>query len=790
MRTSRSLSCLAVAVAIFAGLTSVPAARAADQAAAPSFAAVDQIVNDAVASGAIPGGVLLVGQGDAVLYRKAYGSRAVEPAKVAMTEDTIFDMASCSKVIGTATSVMILVDRGKINVTDPVAKYLPAFAANGKAEITVEQLLLHRSGLTPDNSLKDYADGPAKAMERVYALPTVYPPGSKISYSDVNYIVLGEIVRTVSGKPLSEFARDEIFRPLGLKDTCYLPAAGLKPRIAPTEQRENRWMIGEVHDPRAYLLGGFAGHAGVFSTVDDVGRYCRMILAGGTLDGKRILSEAAVREMLKPRCLEAGGGCRGYGWDILTPYSSPRGRYFTKGVSFGHTGYTGTAMWLDPVHNCYVIFLTNHVHPKDTGSDTIVALRRKISTAVGAAILPAAEIAKIDEEMKTAASPPEGPTGAPAKVLCGIDVLKRDGYKPLVGRKIALITNHTGRDQDGNRNVDLLRKAPGLNVVKIFSPEHGLYGAVDEKVGNTIDKETGLQVYSLYGETRRPNDKMLEGIDTLVFDIQDIGARFYTYPATMGWCMEEAAKRNIKFFVLDRPNPITGLLVAGPLADKEKLGFTALMQEPIAHGLTLGELATMFNAENKVGCDLTVIKVEGWKRSMWYDETGLMWVNPSPNMRNLTQGLLYLDVCLLEATNVSVGRGTDQPFEMFGAPWIDSRKLSAALNGAKMPGLRFLPIEFTPAKGSKLGGQKCGGVYVMVTDRLAVESVTSGLKMAWYLKELFGDKFEIKGVNNLLVNTKVMDALKTTKDPSTLPALWADDLAKWKAVREKYLMYK
>ena len=762
-------------------------------------AALDDVIADGIRNGDFPGAVLLVGRGDQIVYRKAYGNRAVQPEKVPMTVDTVFDMASVSKVMATATSIMVLVERGQVRLEDRVTKYLPDFGANGKEGVTVEQLLLHTAGFIPDNSIKDYQDGIEKAFERIYALKPIYPPGTQFRYSDVGYIVLGEIVRVVSGRPLDRFAREEIFEPLGMKDTMYLPTEALKARCAPCEQREGRWMIGEVHDPRAYLMGGVAGHAGLFSTADDVARYCRMILNGGELDGRRVLKRETVEMMIKSRCLPDGTNCRGYGWDVDTGYGAARGRIFKRGKTFGHTGFTGTSFWLDPENRSYVILLSNHVHPKDNGRP-ISAVRREVGTLAAALLLVAPQADRqLSSALPRITGAPQGPvidrpsrpaSGPPANVLCGIDVLKRDGFKILEGRRIGLITNHTGRDREGNRTVELLTQAKNIQVLKLFSPEHGLYGELDEHVSNTIDKKTGLPVYSLYGpKTRRPNDEMLEGLDTLVYDIQDIGARFYTYPATLGNCMEEAAKRNIRVVVLDRPNPITGLTIDGPLADKNRLGFTAYMQMPVVHGMTIGELARMFNAENKINCDLVVVPVEGWTREMWWDETGLLWINPSPNMRNLTQAALYPAVCLLEATNVSVGRGTDQPFEYLGAPWIDGVKLAAALNAANLPGLRFVPIEFTPTS-SKHANKKCGGVYIIVTDRNAIEPVRSGLTIAWHLKALFGKAFEIDKVINLLANAETLEALKKTDDPARLPEGWVDDVEGFRKIRAKYLMYK
>ena len=378
---------------------------------------------------------------------------------------------------------------------------------------------------------------------------------------------------------------------------------------------------------------------------------------------------------------------------------------------------------------------------------------------------------------------------ARADVLCGIDVLERDNYKQLDGRKVAIITNQTGRDRAGRRVVDLLHDAKNLTVVRLFSPEHGLYGKLDEKVGHGVDEKSGLKVYSLYGETKRPTDEMLEGVDTLVFDIQDIGTRYYTYIATMGNCMQEAAKRKIRFVVLDRPNPIGGTRVAGPIAEEKFFGFTAFGPLPVVHGMTAGELAGLFNDEYKIHCDLTVIPCEGWSRDMWFDATDLMWVNPSPNMRNLTQATLYPCVGLLEGTNVSVGRGTDQPFELFGAPWIDGRKLAAALNGANLPGLRFVPIEFTPTS-SVHKGKNCQGAYLIVTDRNALQPVTSGLSIAWHLRKLFGDEFKIDDVVKLLQSRAALEAMKSSTDPSTLSTTWKGDLESFRKTRAKYLLYR
>ena len=698
----------------------------------------------------------------------------------------------------------------------------------GKRAITVEQLMTHRSGLIADNEVRDFEQGPAKAMENIWRLAPVAAVGSRFIYSDVGYIVLGELIRRVSGKPVDQFAAENIFTPLGMTTTGFKPlerfGEGLRNRIAPTEKRggnrrvestgessggEERWMRGEVHDPRAWLLGGVAGHAGLFSTAEDLAIYCQMILNGGEYRGQRVLSPLAVRRMTEGRPSGGNGGegvVRGLGWDIFTGYSANRGDLFPIG-SFGHTGFTGTSLWLDPSSQTFVVFLSNRVHPRldpqkpaDVGS-----LRGRVASVVAASILTppnaaASPVATLPgmrvEEMVAAANASSASiNGSLANVvttratLNGIDVLKRDGFAALKGRRVGLITNHTGRDLDGANTIDLLFKAPDVKLVALFSPEHGIRGALDqEKITNTVDEKTGLPVFSLYGETRRPTPEMLKGIDTLVFDIQDIGARFYTYISTLGLALEEAGKSRIRFVVLDRLNPINGLDVEGPLADGDKLSFVAHHQLPVRHGMTIGELATLFNAERGINADLQVIRVEEWSRANWFDETGIGWVNPSPNMRSLTEATLYPGVCLLEPTNVSVGRGTDTPFEQVGAPWIDGRKLAEALNRAGLPGVRFIPVRFTP-KASLHKDAECGGVNLVITDRARFEPVLTGLEMAAAIRKLFGAAFNSDRFVRLLASQKVFDAFKQGADGRALKQLYENDLDSFRAIRRKYLLY-
>lgn len=756
---------------------------------AVSLQQIDEVVEQGIREKKMPGCVLLVARGGQVVLKKAYGHKQLEPTKVKMTTDTVFDLASVTKPVATATSVMMLVERGKLQLDEPVSKTIPEFGQNGKDKITIEHLLTHQGGLTPDNSLKDYRDGPEKAWHRIFALGTRAEPGSKFIYSDVGYMTLAEVVRHVTGKSIHEFTQENLFGPLGMRETGYLPAEPLRRRAATTERREGHWMRGEVHDPRAYLLGGIAGHAGLFSTADDLALYAQMMLNGGEFRGVRVLKADTVALMTKPR--QVSSGWRGLGWDIRTGYSSNRGKLASL-RAFGHGGFTGTAVWIDPGSDLFVIFLSNRVHPDGKGN--VNPLIGRIVDMVVSSIEKRAD----DSAIEPAASNPEESNKNPQakkdstskSVLTGIDVLERDGFKQLEGRRVGLITNHTGLNREGVSTVQLLREAPGVHLVAIFSPEHGIAGSLDtSQIADHRDNESGLMVYSLYGRSRKPTAESLRGVDTLVFDIQDIGARFYTYISTMGEAMRAASERKVQFVVLDRPNPIGGHLVAGPMLDEGRESFVGFHPLPVRHGMTTGELARMFNTELDLGLDLKVVHVEGWRRRDMYDATGLMWVNPSPNMRSLTEALLYPGVGLLETTNLSVGRGTGTPFEVIGAPWIDARRLAAELNASPLQGVRFVPIEFTP-ESSTYHNERCQGVQIMIVDREAFQSVLTGLTIAYQLRKRYPSQWQAEKIDRLLANAQALDALLAGKAGAEIEALGGKPLEKFHKRRRQYLLYE
>jgi uncharacterized protein YbbC (DUF1343 family) len=404
-----------------------------------------------------------------------------------------------------------------------------------------------------------------------------------------------------------------------------------------------------------------------------------------------------------------------------------------------------------------------------------------------ALLLPAAALAAA-KNRRPAAKARRGHAHG-AQTQTGLDVFAAEKFAPLRGKRVGLITNHTGVDAQGRTAIELLKKAPGVQLVALFSPEHGIAGHADEKVSSTKDSSSGLPVYSLYGDSRRPADEMLEGIDALVFDIQDAGVRFYTYTTTMAYCMEAAAKHGIAFYVLDRPNPLGGEVVEGPVLDKDKTSFVGYFPLPVRYGLTIGELAQLFNEENKIHCDLHVIAMRNWRRAEYFDNTGARWIPPSPALRTLKGAVLYPGLEILQNAGVSVGRGTEAPFEEFGAPWMDGERVAAALNARGLPGLNFKPLQFVPA-GGPFQGQRCGGVSVRVSERSAARPLRMGIEIATVLRKLYPQQFDPAKLLLLLGNAATVKLLEKGAKPEEIVRGWADDLAAFETMRRKYFLYK
>jgi uncharacterized protein YbbC (DUF1343 family) len=728
---------------------------------------IGDAVEDAMGNQKVPGAVVIIGRDDRVLFRHAYGFRQLQPDRAPMTVDTLFDLASLTKPIATATSVMVLAERGALGLDDALAKYVPECAGDGKGAITLRQLLLHTSGFPADTPKDDFAHGRDEAIRRICNTPLSAAPGLKSTYSDLGFILLEEVVRRVTSEELPVFSGREIFTALGMNDTGYMPSEERRRRAAWTELVDGVWRAGVVHDPRAFLLGGVAGHAGLFATADDLALYARAILGEGQVDGRRMLSARSVDAMIAP--YDVPGSIRALGWQVESTWRgsglSPR--------AIGHFGFTGTAMWIDPEKNLFTIVLTNRVHPDGTGDAKPLVSR--INTLAAQAIGPA--VGRVD-------SCPERPDD----VRTGIDVLREERFERLRGARVGLITNASGRARDGTSSVDLFASAPGVTLVALLTPEHGLGADRDGKVASGVDVQTGVPVYSLYGDTLTPTDESLGGIDVLVFDVQDVGTRFFTYASTMRRAMEAARDHHLRFLVLDRPNLIDGADVAGPVLATSEPSFVNYHALPVRHGMTVGELAYLFNAEDHLGVALSVVPMRGWRRASYGDETGLPWVNPSPNLHSVDEAVLYPALGLLEATNLSVGRGTDAPFERVGAPWIDAGALAAALASEGLPGVAFSPEAFTPS-ADRYAGQPCHGVHVVVRDRTQFEPVRTGLAIARALRRLYRRDWDFGKLERLVGDVRVITAIDAGSSLSAIVDTYRTELAAFAARREKYLLY-
>lgn len=835
---------------------------------------IETVVKADIEKKMLPGAVVIVGHKGKIVYRKAFGNRSLVPTVEPMTIDTIFDVASLTKPIATATSIMILVEQGKLRLNDTIGMYIPDIDDENAKKVTILQLLTHVSGYRPDFDLGEKWTGREGMLAALKVEKLRHAPGTRFVYSDINFEILGEIIYLVSKKRLEDLV-DEWFKEMNMPDSSFnsfrpseapasqyfridnISSANLA-RLAPTEnirgqnsylggrfegddKEGDKMLRGQVHDPTAFRMGGVAGHAGLFSTADDIARYAQMMINGGIVPGlpaggnarvnerastqqsgtlvntrvsaNRVLSAATVAKMTAPYVVSPEGHTRGLGWDMNTSFSSNRGEFFPLG-SFGHTGFTGTSVWIDPVSETFYVFMSNRVHPDGKGN--VTPLRARVATIVASAIenpptdkwkqAEAEHNAAVNAQLPafktgTQASLPAttqsgvqtSPAGMPAlqSVLNGIDILERDGFKELAGKKIGLVTNHTGQNLAGKSTIDILHEAKNVEFVSIFAPEHGIRGELDtEKIDDTKDEKTGLPVYSLYKDgMRRPKPEQLKGLDAVVYDIQDIGARFYTYTATLKNVMEEAAKLDIPIYVLDRPNPINGVDIEGSLADEDKLAFIAAHTIPVRYGLTIGELGQMMNTERKIGADLRIIKMEGWTRSMWFDETGQTWVNPSPNMRSLTQATLYPGIGLLETTNLSVGRGTDTPFEVIGAPWLDGPKLAKYLNERNLPGVRFIPVRYKP-NASVFKDEQLSGINIVITDRRTFRSVRTGIEIAAALRKLYTNDWQVDRYLRLLVNQDVLDRLKKGESPESIENSWKTGLDEFRKRQASYLLYK
>ena len=716
------------------------------------FSAIDGIVAAAIDASKMPGCVVTVGRSTGVVFEKAYGARAVLPERVQMTTDTVFDLASLTKPVATASSLMVLVDRGDVDLDARASTYVPELQR--LPPFTVRHLLLHTSGLPAVTPMADWTPDHTEVMRRIGALALRVLPGEHFLYSDVGYVVLQEIVERVGKKSLARFSADEVFAPLGMSETGFLPRAELRARAAPTEMRAGVFMQGDVHDPRAFALGGVAGNAGVFSTAKDLSRFARVMLQKGATGATTSLFSETTFDSFLARHETSKGG-RALGWDVDSSFATHRSALLSR-RAFGHGGYTGTALWIDPEKDLFVLFLSNRVHPDGKG-------------AVNPVVLEIASLA-IDA----------------LAVRTGIDVLRAESFERLRGARVGLVTNGSAKARDGVPTADLLRAAPGVSLGAIFTPEHGM--TADREGSITDASYAGVPLYSLYGEHLTPTQAMLTGLDTIVLDLQDVGVRFYTYAPTMKRVMRAAADQRLRFVVLDRPNPIDGVAVQGPVLESQNATQGLVSPLPVRHGMTMGELAKLFVAEERLVLALDVVRMKNWRRSDTYERTGLVWSAPSPNLRDVRAVTLYPALGLLESTNVSVGRGTDTPFEVVAAPWLDGPALVRKLQAANVAGVTFEPTELTPTVAPH-AQKRCRGVRVRVTKPTSFEPVRTALAIATALRELHPNEWTFDTMDRMLRSPAAMAALRNGSGIADVEATWASELAAFKTHREPYLLY-
>jgi uncharacterized protein YbbC (DUF1343 family) len=710
--------------------------------------------------------VVAIGHRGRLARLEAFGRQTYAPDAPPMRVDTLFDLASLTKVVATTTAAMILVDEGRLDLDARVRDYLPRFVGANKQKVTVRHLLTHSSGIDWWAPLFRELNGKKGYLERIQAMPLVSEPGEKTLYSDLGVLLLGEILERVAGVPLERFVAERLFAPLAMAETRFRPPAELRARIAPTERDEWRGRIvhGEVHDENAFALGGVAPHAGLFSTAGDLARFAQMMLWKGHYDHRRIVARTTVERFTR-RAGVVPGSDRALGWDTKSLAGSSAGTLFSPS-SYGHTGFTGTSIWIDPERELFVVLLTNRVHPTRENRK-IFQVRPAVADAVVRALEP--------------------------EVATGLDRIAAGEPFGLEGKRLGLLVHRASVARDGRHAIDVLRER-GLDVVRLFTPEHGLRGeaAAGEAVASGVDPASGLPIVSLYGGQRKPAPADLASLDALVVDLQGAGVRFYTYSSSMLLALEAAAENDLELVVLDRPNPLGGERVEGPLSaprDIVPASFVNLAPGPLVHGLTLGEMARHANARRARPARLTVVPMRGWKRWMTWIDTGLEWIAPSPNLRSAEAALAYPGVGLLEATNLSEGRGTPQPFLFLGAPWLDPQTLVI-----EAPGYRLEPAELVPepdrgAPDPRFAGETVRGLRVAIANPRSAEPWRLGIEL---LAALGGDpRFTLDGerLTRLVGNPRPAAMLAAGATADEIVAADAADHAAWRVERRPALLY-
>lgn len=750
--------------------------------------ALHRAIAQCVERGDVPGAVALVQVGGVTLFHEAFGNACnVDGCQTPMRPDHVFDLASLTKVVATTSSILALRDAGRLNLDDKLSAHLPQLADSNKKDLTIRQCLTHTAGLPPFRLYYKTLHGREDYLRAIAAEPFQYRTGTRWVYSDLGFILLGLVAESASGMPLNEFAQQRIFTPLGMKRTAYRPISTeadahpgdlktLTAEFAATERCpwRGRVMAGQVHDENAYAIGGVSGHAGLFSTATDLARFCQMLLNKGELDAAQVLSAESVSMIDRPQ-IPSVNPIQGLGWRLRSSLESTIG-FLGSPRAFGHTGFTGTSLWIDPDHQAAVVLLTNAVHP-DRAKSHAAPVRLAVHGTV---------VEKLHQ--------------APERVQTGLDALEAEGFARLRGKRVAVVTNQTTINREGKALLDLLAKQPEVRVTAIFSPEHGFLGeaAAGAKVGDS--KHGGIPVFSLYGARRKPTAEMAGLFDVVLFDIQDVGARFYTYIWTLFSVQEFCAEAGKPLIVLDRPNPLGGVHVEGPVLEAPFATFVGLKPIPTRYGLTSGELATLFNQQGWLGggrpAPLEVVAMQGWRREMRFHQTGLPWVAPSPNMPTWDTAAVYPGTCIFEGTRWSEGRGTAVPFEMIGGPGIDPARLARELNALGLKGCRFLPADFTPratpaAPDCKHRDKRCGGVFIRVDDHESFRPVKAGLAVLMALRAQAPSehKWIPTHFDRLLGTGSVRKQVEAGAALEKIAGAWEKGVEAFEPIRKKAMLY-
>ena len=706
-----------------------------------------------------PGAVAYVGRAGETLFHGASGYRALFPARQPAELDTLYDLASLTKVIATTTSILLLRERGALDLDQPVSELVPVPAFR---KFTVRHLLTHTAGLPSHKIWYKEITSLDEAVQRIGELDLGWAPGTRRNYSDLGFMLLGKVVEMAGRDSLDAFAHDNIFAPLGMEKTRFKPPAAWRSQCAATEKCAWRGKImqGEVHDENAYAMGGVSGHAGLFAPAGDLALFCRALLEG------KLLKPDTVREMTDMTAVPT------YPWQVIgwqiDPWASGSQGYLPARRAIGHTGWTGTCLWSDLDTGYFAILLSNTPHPDREKRDNR-ALRQTFYDVVSRTYFP-------------------GSTNAHS----GLDRMLWDYYQPLKGKRVALLANRGAVDETGRSILDVMALEPEVGLVRLFSPEHGFSGQAEagEHVGS---QRAPVPVVSLYGDQKSPTPDQLKGVDLFVVDLPDIGARYYTYMATMKACMEACAKAGVPVHVLDRPNPLGGTVLEGPVATQ--LGsLVCCAPIPIRHGMTLGELALFFKESDRaIGkVTLTISGLDSWPRGMAAPQYSLPWVAPSPNIPDFTSALLYIGMCLFEGVNLNEGRGTETPFQVVGAPWLSAAAVIHSLDCEEHTGCTLEATAYTPRSipGKSTSpvymGEECHGIRIWVDDPAAARPFTLAYGLLRAINRQHRGQLDWKShFDTLAGGESVRTAIQSGVATAAYVATLAGELARFDRARPK-----